>query len=330
MEKEPEASMKWTEITVFTTEEGLDAVCGRLSTLGIDQVQIEQGRESIGHFLRETAQYWDFADLDELTAGNEPCVKAYLADVADNGRLVEDIQSSFDELRLMDVGLDLGNLRVVVRQVDEEDWANNWKVYYKPLPIGQRLLICPSWEQADPRGRMLLSLDPGMAFGTGGHHTTRMCLEYLEQRVREGDEMLDLGCGSGILSIAALLLGASHAIGVDIDPMAEKTAGENAALNGIGPDRYTVLAGDVLADAALAARLAQKRYDVIAANIVADVIIGLCPTIPPLLKEGGCFLVSGVIAERLKDVLDALARNGMKALDVRQGEDWRAILAERA
>lgn len=322
--------MKWTEITVFTTEEGLDAVCGRLSILGIDQVQIEQGRESIEQFLHDTAKYWDFADLDELVAGEEPCVKAYLADVADNARLVEDIQASFAELKGMNIGLDLGSLRVVLRQADEEDWANNWKVYYKPLTIGERLLVCPSWEQADPAGRVLLSLDPGMAFGTGGHQTTRMCLEYLDTRIRGGEEMLDLGCGSGILSIAALLLGASHATGVDIDPMAEKIAGENAALNAIGPDRYTVLAGDVLTDAALVSRLAEKKYDVIAANIVADVIIALCPLASRLLAEKGCFIVSGIISERLDEILDALAANGFRVLDVRAGEDWRAILAERA
>lgn len=322
--------MKWMEITVFTTEEGLDAVCVRLSMLGIDQVQIEQGRESIEQFLKETAKYWDFADLDELAATEGPCVKAYIAEIADNHKLVEDIQASFEALKSTEVGLSLGSLRVVVRQADDEDWANNWKVYYKPLPIGERLLVCPSWEQADPQGRVLLSLDPGMAFGTGGHHTTRMCLEYLEEQVRPGYEMLDLGCGSGILSIAALLLGAAHATGVDIDPMAEKIAKENAALNGISPDRYTILAGDVLTEEALAARLAQKRYDVIAANIVADVIIALCPMIPSLLKEKGCFIVSGIIEERLEDVLFSLAQNGFAVTGVNAGEDWRAILAERA
>ncbi len=321
--------MKWTDITVFTTEEGLDAVCGRLSMLGIDQVQIEQGRESIEQFLRESAKYWDYADIDALVAGEEPCVKAYLSEAADNGSLVAEVFAAFEALKSVDVGFDLGSLRVVVRQTDEEDWANNWKIYYKPLAIGERLLVCPSWERAEPDGRVLLSLDPGMAFGTGGHHTTRMCLEYLEQRVRPGDEMLDLGCGSGILSIAALLLGAAHATGVDIDPMAEKIAGENAALNGIGPDTYTVLAGDVLTDKALKMRLSKKQYDVIAANIVADVIIALCPLVPSLLKDGGCFIVSGIIADRLEDVLSALSANGLKAIDVKAGEDWRAILAER-
>lgn len=322
--------MKWTEITVFTTQEGLDAVCGRLSTLGIDQVQIEESREAIDRFLKETAKYWDYADLDELVDGAGPCVRACVAEVADNARLVEDIQASFDMLRRMDVGLDLGSLKVVVRTADEEDWANNWKVYYKPLEIGERLLVCPSWEKAEPGDRVLLSLDPGMAFGTGSHHTTRMCLEFLERRVRPGDELLDLGCGSGILSIAGVLLGAAHATGVDIDPMAEKIAGENAARNGVDAGQYTVLAGDVLSDKALVSKLSQRQYDLVVANIVADVIIGLCPIVPPLLKEGGAFIVSGIIAERMEDVLQALARHGFRAVETRAGEDWRAILAERA
>lgn len=322
--------MKWMEITVFTTQEGLDAVCGRLSTLGIDQVQIEESREAIGEFLRETAKYWDYADLDKLTDEGGPCVKAYVAEVADNARLVAEIQASFDELRRMDVGLDLGSLKVVARTTDEEDWANNWKAYYKPLEIGERLLVCPSWEKAKHGGRVLLSLDPGMAFGTGSHHTTRMCLEFLERRVRPGDALLDLGCGSGILSIAGVLLGAAHATGVDIDPMAEKIARENAARNGVGAGQYTVLAGDVLADQALVSKLSQRKYDVAVANIVADVIIGLCPIVAPLLKEDGAFIVSGVIAERLDDVLYALAQHGFRAVETRAGEDWRAIWAERA
>ena len=199
--------MKWTQITVFTTQEGIEPVCGRLSTLGIDQVQIQESREAIDAFLQETAKYWDFADLDELTQNTGPCVKAYVGNVADNAKLVEQIRQSFAELKAMDVGLDLGSLRVVAEVTDEEDWANNWKAYYKPLPIGERLLVCPSWEKADPGQRVLLSLDPGMAFGTGSHHTTRMCLELLEAHVRPGDTLLDLGCGSGILSIAALVLG---------------------------------------------------------------------------------------------------------------------------
>lgn len=319
--------MKWMEVTVFTTEQGLDAVCGRLDMLGINQVMIEQGRESIEQFLHDTAKYWDYADMDALVASEEPCVKAYIADVADNRATVKAIEESFEELRGMDVGIDLGSLNIVVRLTDDEDWENNWKIYYKPLEIGERLLVRPSWEQAEDTNRTVLSLDPGMAFGTGSHHTTRMCLEFLEKTVKDGDDMIDLGCGSGILSIGALLLGAKEALAVDIDPIAEKIAYENAAMNGITPDNYTVLIGDVLSDAELQEKLCAKQYDVVAANIVASVIIELTKLVPRMIKPDGHYIMSGIIGERLDEVLAALDENGFEVLEVRAGDDWRAVMA---
>ena len=185
----------------------------------------------------------------------------------------------------------------------------------------------PSWEKAEDTGRIVLSLDPGMAFGTGSHHTTRMCLEFLEKTVKAGDDMIDMGCGSGILSIASLLLGAKEAVAVDIDPIAEKIAYENAAMNGIGKDTYTVLVGDVLSDSALQDKLCKKKYDVVAANIVASVIIELSAIVPRLIKKDGVFIMSGIIAERLDEVLGALDKNGFEVLEVKAGDDWRAILA---
>lgn len=322
--------MKWIEMTVFTTEQGLDAVAARFDMLGIQQVVIEQGKESIEAFLNETAKYWDYADTDELVAGEEPCVKAYLADAGENMELVHAAEASFDELRKMDVGIDLGSLRFVVRMTDEEDWANNWKIYYKPLKIGERLLVRPSWEAlSDAEGRTVLSLDPGMAFGTGSHHTTRMCLQYLEKTVKEGDMLLDLGCGSGILSIAGVLLGAKSALAVDIDPIAEKIAYENAEINGVLRDRYEVRIGDVLTDDALRAGLAAQQYEVITANIVASVIIALLPIVPPLLKEGGAFITSGIIRDRLDEVKEAILANGLTIESEDISEEWCAILARK-
>ena len=322
--------MKWIEMTVFTTEQGLDTVAARFDMLGIQQVVIEQGKESIEAFLKETAKYWDYADTDELVAGEEPCVKAYLADAGENMELVHAAEASFDELRKMDVGIDLGSLRFVVRMTDEEDWANNWKIYYKPLKIGERLLVRPSWESlSDAEGRTVLSLDPGMAFGTGSHHTTRMCLQYLEKTVKEGDMLLDLGCGSGILSIAGVLLGAKSALAVDIDPIAEKIAYENAEINGVLRDRYEVRIGDVLTDDALRAGLAAQQYEVITANIVASVIIALLPIVPPLLKEGGAFITSGIIRDRLDEVKETILANGLTIESEDISEEWCAILARK-
>ena len=211
---------------------------------------------------------------------------------------------------------------LVMTPVQEADWANNWKQYFKPLAVGKKLLICPTWESADNAdGRTVLSVDPGMAFGTGGHDTTRLVLETLEQFLTPDTTVLDVGCGSGILSIAALTLGAASAAAVDIDDKCLTVAYENAALNGIGRDRYTVLVGDAVSDRALKAQLG-GGYDIVVANIVADVIIGLSGQVRPFLKEGGLFLCSGIIDTRADEVADALRHAGWTIEDTRSGEGW--------
>ena len=174
-----------------------------------------------------------------------------MADCPQNYALQEAAKASLERLKTLDLGVDLGSLTVTIRSLDEEDWANNWKKYYKPLEIGSRLLVLPSWEPLPQTDRVVLKLDPGMAFGTGAHHTTRMCLELLEKTVRPGDTMLDMGCGSGILSIASLLLGAKKAVAVDIDPIAETIARENAAMNGLGEQDYEIRIGNLISAKAL-------------------------------------------------------------------------------
>lgn len=321
--------MKYKEISVFTTEAGLDAVCARFSMLGMEQLEIVQGREEIADFLQKSAKYWDFADMDELCAA-EPCVKAYIDDDDAADAAVAALKASLAELKGMTLGFGVGSLNMLVQTVDDSVWLNAWKEAYKPFPVGNHLLVRPSWEdEYDAQGRRVLSLDPGMAFGTGSHPTTRMCLEYIDELVKEGDSVVDLGCGSGILSIAALILGAKDAIAVDIDPIAETIAYENAALNGIGKDRYTVLTGDVLTDSALREKIEAKRYPIVTANIVASVIIALAPYAAKLLEEGGKFITSGIIDTREDEVAAALTAAGLNILEIRRGGDWRAILAEK-
>ena len=189
------------------------------------------------------------------------------------------------------------------------------------------LLVLPSWEERPETDRIVLKLDPGMAFGTGAHHTTRMCLEFLEKTVKHGDTMLDLGCGSGILSIAARLLGATEATAVDIDPIAESIAYENAEMNGIGRDNYHVLIGNVLSDTHLKKKIA-GQYPVVAANIVADVIIALAPIARPLVAPGGVFLVSGIIDERVDEVVQALRDAGFTVSEHSSAEGWNAFLCK--
>lgn len=316
----------WKEITVFTTNDGLDIVAGRFDMLGVTQLEINEGLAGVAGYLDEAASFWDYADPDELTPEREPFVRAYIADVPENAETIEAVAPAMDELGKMDMGVDLGSLRIEERLVSEEDWANNWKAYYKPLEIGERLVVRPSWETIGDTDRVVLSLDPGMAFGTGMHQTTRLCLEFLERLVKNGDEMLDLGCGSGILSIAGLLLGASHAIAVDIDPIVETIAAENAAMNGI-KDEYRIMTGDILSDDGIKREISKQRYDIVTANIVASVIIKLAPQIPALLKDDGVFIASGIILERLDEVKDALANNGLKVLEVKKLDEWSALTA---
>lgn len=206
----------------------------------------------------------------------------------------------------------------------------NWKQYYRPISIGKRLLIVPQWlHPENPEERIPVRLDPGMIFGTGSHASTRMCLQELERLVRGGEQVLDLGSGSGILSIAALLLGASSAVGVDIDPKAEDIARENAAFNGIGPDRFTAVTGNVLNDGNLIEQLREDGKDLVLANIVADVIIPLSSRVPQLLRQDGMFICSGVLNTRLKEVLRALQKAGLTVEATNLEDDWCQITATR-
>ena len=204
--------------------------------------------------------------------------------------------------------------------VEQEDWQNGWRKYYHPMDIGSRLAIVPSWQEYDT-DRVKLILDPGLAFGTGGHETTSLCLEALDQRVRGGERVLDIGTGSGILAIAALKLGASVAEGVDIDPVAVRTAGENAALNGVA-DKLTVLVGD-LSDKA------SGKYDIITANIVANAIISLAPSVPGLMAEGAAFIASGIIDSRKDEVIAALEKAGLTVQEVKEKRGWECIVCKR-
>jgi len=203
--------------------------------------------------------------------------------------------------------------------VKAEDWENNWKQYFHAFTVGEGLLIQPLWENCDNvNGREILKIDPGMAFGTGTHATTKLCLERIEQVLKPGDSLLDIGTGSGILSIAALLLGAESAVGVDIDATAVKTARENGKINGFEPPRYTILQGDL-------ARQITGRYDLVAANIVADAIINLCADVKNYMKPGASFIMSGIIDARLDEVVSAVQNAGLNVTQVIEDDGWACI-----
>ncbi len=317
--------MKWLEITVTTTDAGLETVCADMNGAGMDGLSIEESRVAAAAQLEQNVPFWDFADMEHIGA-DTPCVKGYVSDEPESAALVDAVRAALTRLRTLDAGIELGSLEMTVRTVDDEDWENNWKQYYKPLPVGERLLVLPSWEPAPDTERTILKLDPGMAFGTGAHHTTRMCLELLESLIHAGDAVLDLGCGSGILSIASLLLGAKNAVAVDIDPIVRTILPQNVAMNDIDAARVSLHIGNVIADSALQAAVA-GQYPVVVANIVADVIVALTPFARQCVRRGGAFVVSGVIDDRLGDVKRTLLDNGFGIERILAADDWNAILA---
>lgn len=307
---------KWLEITLDTTADRLEALAGRLTMNGVTGLVIED-EEDFQEFLRQNRQYWDYVDEELEAAMRGVCrVKFYVTDDPDGQA----------QLALW---LDGVEEAYTAAPLGESDWATSWQKYYKPLAVGKKLYIVPQWERenAPAQGKTPVYLNPGLTFGTGSHASTQLCLGGLEEVLRPGDRVLDLGCGSGILSIAALVLGADSAVAVDIDPKAVDVAYENAGLNGIGKDRYAVRAGDVLGDEALMAQLGRESYQVVLANIVADVIIPLAPKAMELLAPGGTFLCSGVIDTRADEVQAALEAAGMTLLEKREQNGWVAFLA---
>ena len=318
--------MDWLELHIDTTHTGLEPVETMLSALGIDGVVIDDETE-FHDFLESNRQYWDYVDEDlEASMHGKSRVTFYLPADETGFAQMGEVRLALEDLKAR--RSDCGTLLLSLENLRDEDWENNWKQYYKPMEIGQRLLVIPQWEQVDPGQRVPLILDPGLTFGTGSHATTRLCLTALEKTVAQGDRVLDLGCGSGILSIAALRLGASQALAVDIDDKCLDVAYENAALNGIGKDRYTVRVGDVLSDGSLRREL-EGGYDIVVANIVADVIIALAPLVPAMLRPGGTFLCSGIIDDRAEEVHSALEAAGWTVLETQSADGWFAYTCRR-
>ena len=323
--------MKWIETNIYTTTDGIEPLCGRLYAVGLNGVQIKDAAD-FNDFVENETQYWDYIDesLEPLKTC-ETCVTVYLTDDADGLELLSHIRGTVAELKSLDTDGAFGRLEIELSGKDEEDWANNWKKYYKPFKLGKKLLIKPEWEQlaeSETNGRVVLGMNPGHLFGTGTHHSTQLCMIELEKYVRKGDRVLDLGCGSGILSILSLLLGAESAVAVDIDPAAPATATENLELNGISPERYSVLVGSVTDDAALREKIGGD-YDVVVANIVADVIIAISRTAYSQTRKGGVFITSGIIGPRGEEVRKAIAEAGFEITDVHEQSDWLCITAKK-
>ena len=310
--------MAWLEITLDTTPERIGSVVTTLTARGFSDLVIEDQQE-FETFLEENRAYWDYIDeeLQEKLQGLSH-IKLYLEDTDTAG--MERLKKAAEELKLP----------LTVAPLAEVNWEESWKDNYPPQEVGEKIVVLPYWlADIDTDGRLPVILDPGLTFGTGAHPSTQMVMETMEDIVRPGWKCLDLGSGSGILSIAALRLGAESAVGIDIDPKAEDIARENAAYNGFGSPEFTALTGNVTEDHALMEDLASREYDLVLVNIVADVIIGLSPILKHFLNAGSTLICSGILDSRLEDVLAALDRGGLEVTGIKEKEDWRCVRAKR-
>lgn len=307
---------EWIEITVVTSHEAVEAVSAILYDAGVSGVAIEDPADIISS--KNSPKDWDYIEERLLPKdGNEVKVKGYLLFKGSTDRALEFIKSSVGKLD--EYGLDRGPGQVYTKEVKEEDWANAWKEYYKPFRIGKNLVVKPSWEEyCESPGDIVLELDPGMAFGTGTHETTRMCLELLEKYVKKDSSVLDIGCGSGILSIAASKLGAGKVTGVDTDEVAVKASMENIRISGV--KNVVIKQGNLFDEI-------EDKADIIVANIIADVIIHMCGSVRKFIKKDGCFISSGIIKDRSEDVKKALQENGFNIIDAMEMGEWVAFAA---
>ncbi len=318
--------MDWIKTTITTTTEGIDAVCGQLLELGISGIEIAD-KDDFKEFLENNRKYWDYVDEElERLKDADTQITFYLSCGAAGIEQLSAVKASMESLKAFDTEKIFGSLDITTDNVRDEDWSEIWKQYFHPIPVGEKILICPAWESPkDTDGRTVFTVNPGMSFGTGSHPSTRFCLEEIEKNLKDGDSILDLGCGSGILSITALLLGAKSAVAVDIDSNATDVAYTNLELNKLSRDNYITYTGDITSDAALRDKLG--KHELVIANIVADVIISLAPYVRSFMKENATFICSGIILERLEEVKAALSENGLEITNIKTDDEWAAITA---
>ena len=310
--------MAWLEITLNTPQGSVDSLATALTGLGFADLCIEDQQE-FETFLEENREYWDYIDEDlEKKLQGLSRVKLYLED------------SQVDRLAVLKAFAQEKHLPITVAPLPETNWEESWKDNYPPQEVGKTLVVLPYWlADSYETDRKQVILDPGLTFGTGAHPSTQMVMEAMEENLTPGARCLDLGSGSGILSITALRLGAAEATGVDIDPKAEDIARENAAYNGFSAPRFTALTGNVTADHRLMEQLTQEEWDIVLVNIVADVIVALAPVLPRLMGKGTRLICSGILDTRLADVTAALTAAGIQVTSIRAKEDWRCVVGQR-
>ena len=316
--------MAWLELTIETASAGIEDVAAALTAGGFSDLLMEDQQE-FESFLEDNRAYWDYIDesLQQKLSGLSQ-IKLYLEDSDEAG--LAKVKALLKTQKEKDTQNRLGSLELTVAALPDTDWSESWKDNYPPQILGEKLIVLPYWlADTDTQGRLPVILDPGLTFGTGAHPSTQMVMEAMEQTIKPGAVCVDLGSGSGILSIAALRLGAKSAIGVDIDPKAEDIARENCGYNGFEAPAFTAFTGNVLTDKPLMDRLCAEEFDVVLVNIVADVIVALSPVLPRLMNEKSKLICSGILENRLADVTAALEQAGLTVTKIRQKEEWRCV-----
>lgn len=313
--------MDWIQLTVLTTTEGADIVSEQLIEAGSAGTMIEDRNDVQANQRPEGC--WDIIDeAIALRMGEDVRVSGYYPADFRAGDVMADVRARMERLRGMDLGVDMGKLQIERASVDDEDWAENWKKQYKPIRLGEHMVVKPGWTEYQPQpGDKIIHMDPGMAFGTGTHETTGLCVALIEQYVRPGDRVIDVGTGTGILAIAAALNGAGSVLATDIDPMAVRVAEENVHVNHL-ENLVRTRQGDLL-------QAVDEVAELVVANIIADVIVMLAEPVRAHIAEGGMFICSGIARERKQQVIDALNRAGYTGLDVREMGEWAAIACHK-
>jgi len=322
-------TMRWIKVKIYTTTEGIEPLTAMLMEIGITGIQVEDDDE-LKQFVTTSSSYWDYVDEELLNKEKEDTrVTVYVSDNPYGMDILMSLKEGLYRLKNSNIGVNLGKLTYELTNTNDKDWLDKWKEFYKPFNVGEKIIVRPEWEKIDnPEKRIVFNINPGHIFGTGMHQTTQLCIVNLEKYVEEDSEVLDLGCGSGILSIISLLLGARHANAVDIDENAIKTAYENAALNNIEKDRYYVTSGNIIDNKELQDEIGYEKYDIIVANIIADIIISMLPSIKRAIKKDGIFISSGIIKDRINDVKIALEETGFKVIDTSIKDEWVSITAK--
>ena len=316
--------MKWNQFRLKTTTEAEDIVSSMLADLGIEGVQIEDKIP-----LTQSDKEQMFVDILPDMPEDDGCayLTFYLDEEVDKHEMLLKVRQELEEMRSY---LNVGDCTIEESQTEDVDWVNNWKQYFHQFYIDD-ILVIPSWENVEAKDsdKMVIHIDPGTAFGTGMHETTQLCIRQLKKYVTEDTRILDVGCGSGILGMLALMFGAKYSVGTDLDPCAIDATYENMDNNGISRDQYEVMIGNIIDDKEVQDKVGYEKYDIVAANILADVLVPLTPVIIHQLKKGGIYITSGIIEDKEEVVVEAVKKAGLEVLEVNHQGEWVSVTARK-